>query len=176
MNRFFAVILATLITSSAYADSLGSAAGGTAANQSSMAGGLCQSSPSALTNGQQAGLLIDCTTHALITSGGGGGGGGTVTPTNSAGAYSAVTVGTSASTAITAAACKVFCEIVNDSPSATICVNVGASATITGTTCAAGEITLPPLWHRSWEGFYVPSDAVSVIASAASTPAAAGAK
>lgn len=78
--RYLAVIAsAILIATPVYADSLGSAVGGTAGNQSSMAGGLCQGSPTALSNGQQAGLLIDCTTHALITEGAGGGGATTVT-------------------------------------------------------------------------------------------------
>jgi len=104
------------------------------------------------------------------------GGGGTFLPTNSSGAYSAVTIGTTASTIITAGACKVFCDIVNDSPTATICISVGSTATITGSACAAGEITIPPLWHRSWEGSYVPSDAISAIASSSSTPGAVGAK
>jgi hypothetical protein len=56
---------------------LGSAVGGQAANQSSLSGGLCLSSPIAMTNGQQASLVIDCTTHALITEGAGGGGSST---------------------------------------------------------------------------------------------------
>lgn len=99
-----------------------------------------------------------------------------VTPTNSSGAYGSATVGTSASTIITAAACKVFCEVVNNSQTATVCINVGATATISTGVCAAGEITLPPLWHRSWEGSYVPSDAISAIASSGSTPVATGAK
>lgn len=52
----------------ALADSNGSATGGNAAGQSSLSGGLCQTSPAALSDGQQAGLEIDCTTHALKTS------------------------------------------------------------------------------------------------------------
>lgn len=51
-----------------FADSLGSVVGGQAGNQSNMAGGVCLTSPMALSNGQQGGLLIDCTTRALITS------------------------------------------------------------------------------------------------------------
>lgn len=58
----------------ASADSLGSVVGGSAGNQSNLSGGLCQGSPISLSNGQQASLLIDCTTHALITEGSGGGG------------------------------------------------------------------------------------------------------
>lgn len=52
----------------AYADSLGSAVGGARANQSSLSGGLCLSSPVVLSDGQQRALLVDCTTGALITS------------------------------------------------------------------------------------------------------------
>lgn len=100
----------------------------------------------------------------------------TTAPTNSAGAYAAVTVGTSTSQALAASTAKVFLDIVNLSPTATICVNFGATATIAGSICAAGEITLPPLYHRSFEGAFVPSDSVNVIASASSTPASIGAK
>ncbi len=50
----------------------------------------------------------------------------------------------------------------------------GSTATITGTTCSAGEVSLPPLWHRSWESSFIHSDAIHAIASAASTPASVG--
>lgn len=56
------------LASSAYADSFGSAVGGARANQSSLSGGLCLSSPVVLSDGQQRALLVDCTTGALITS------------------------------------------------------------------------------------------------------------
>jgi hypothetical protein len=210
----------------------GSATGGQAANQSALAGGLCQGSPAAMSNGQQAGLLIDCTTHALITEGGGGGGsttvnqgtpnaGGTsawpvstdgtagsstticssasgtigwlscieyvlteiyaqtsitILPTKATGAYAPATVGTTDSTILAASTAAVFLDLVNNSPSATICINFGATATISGTTCAAGEVTLPPLWAKTYEADYVPTDAIHAIASAASTPASVGAK
>lgn len=65
-------IAALLLPFAAQAQTNGSAVGGAAANQSGLMGGLCQSAPIGLTNGQQAGLLIDCTTHALITAGPGG--------------------------------------------------------------------------------------------------------
>lgn len=79
MNKFSmrSIIAATLslcLITGAHADSLGSAAGGQPANQSNLSGGVCQSSPIALSNGQQASLLIDCTTHALITEDSGTGG------------------------------------------------------------------------------------------------------
>lgn len=74
MKRSALVIIALLLSSSAYADSLGSAVGGQAANQSSLGGGVCQSAPVSLSNGQQASFLIDCVTHALITEGSGSGG------------------------------------------------------------------------------------------------------
>ena len=97
-------------------------------------------------------------------------------PTTGTGAYSAVTVGTTDSTIVTASTAAVLLDVVNNSSTATICLNLGATATITGTACAAGEITLPPLWHRSWEGTFVPTDAVHAIASAASTLASVGVK
>lgn len=67
---FFAFLLAA---APALADSQGSATGGTAGTQSTLTGGLCLTSPSALANGQQAAFLIDCTTHALVIGGGSGG-------------------------------------------------------------------------------------------------------
>lgn len=97
-------------------------------------------------------------------------------PTNSAGAYSLATITASDQTILTASTAKVFLDLVNLSPTATVCINFGATATITGTVCAAGEVALPPLWHRSWEGNFVPSDAIHAIASAASVPFTIGAK
>lgn len=166
MNRFAAVlsVFLCIFPALSWADSLGSAQGGQAANQSNLSGCIYRATPPVLTNGQQVGQ--QCNPSGVPVIG----------PTNSAGAYSAQTVGTSASTIIVASACKVFCDVYNTSSTATICINVGAAATISNGSCAAGEITLPPLWHRSWEGTYVPSDAVSAIASAASTPATVGAK
>jgi hypothetical protein len=92
------------------------------------------------------------------------------------GAYSAATVGTSASTIVAAGAARVFLDLFNTSATATVCINIGATATITGTQCAAGEITLPPLSNKTWEGSYVPSDAISAIASASGTQFAIGVK
>lgn len=106
----------------------------------------------------------------------GSGGTTTLVPTVGTGAYAAATVGASDSTVLAASTATVFLDLVNDSATATVCINLGATATITGTQCAAGEITLPPLWHRSWEGNFVPTDAVHAIASAASTQVAVGAK
>lgn len=63
----FAVALLCAV-SPAMADNLGSVVGGTAATQSGMAGGVCLTSPAALINGKQAGLVIDCTTHGLIVT------------------------------------------------------------------------------------------------------------
>ena len=97
-------------------------------------------------------------------------------PNLGTGAYSSVTVGTSDSTILSTGSAYYFLDLVNLSPAATICLNLGAPATISGTTCAAGEISLPPLWHRSWEGAFIPTDALHAIASAASTPASVGAK
>lgn len=75
MNRLFGFALAALALWACPASAqLGSAVGGQAANQSSLSGGTCQTSPVSLSNGQQAALPIDCTTHALKTEGAGGGG------------------------------------------------------------------------------------------------------
>lgn len=77
LRKIIAVFL--LLSSPVYADSLGSAIGGTAGNQSNMAGGVYRASPTVLTDGQQAGFAIDPTTHALLTAPAGGGGTTTVT-------------------------------------------------------------------------------------------------
>lgn len=53
------------------ADSQGSATGGTAGTQSTLAGGIYQASPPTLSNGQQSGLRMDSSGN-LLTSGGGG--------------------------------------------------------------------------------------------------------
>ena len=97
-------------------------------------------------------------------------------PTTGSGAYSAATVGTSASTILSASSASKFLDIENASASATVCVNFGGAATISGTQCAAGEITLPPLWSKSWEGSFVPTDAISAIASAGATQVTIGVK
>lgn len=112
------------------------------------------------------------TTGNLCSSGGGGSSG----PVKGSGAYSGATIGVTDSTILAASTATVFLDLVSDSPTATICINFGSAATITGTTCAAGEYTIPPLWHRSWEGSFIPTDAIHAIASAASTPATVGVK
>jgi hypothetical protein len=82
------------------------------------------------------------------------------------GAYSAVTV-TTTSAVISSTAPVNFLDLVNLSPTATVCINFGSAvATISGTQCSAGEIALPPGWHRSWEGTFIPGDTINAIASA----------
>jgi hypothetical protein len=124
--------------------------------------------------GQSGSQTVD--TNGNLCGATSGGGTITATPTKGTGAYTSATVGTTDSTILAASTAVVFLDVVNTSPSATICVNVGATATISGTACAAGEVSLPPLWHRSWEGTFIPTDAIHAIASAASTPATVGAK
>lgn len=100
----------------------------------------------------------------------------TPAPNTASGIYSGCTVGT------TAAACtpnntpKVYLELENESQSATVCVDFGGTATISSGVCAAGELTLLPLGRKVWEGDFVPTDTISLIASAASTPVTIGAK
>jgi hypothetical protein len=85
---------------------------------------------------------------------------------------------TSASATILASGvAKVFLDLVNNSSTQTVCVNIGGNATLSGTACASGEITLPPLFHRSWEGSYIPLDAISALSTTATAAAfAVGAK
>lgn len=72
MKAIFGFLVAALLLGSAHADPIGSAIGGAAGTQSSLGGGLCLTSPTPLVNGQQAGFLIDCATHALLTLPAGG--------------------------------------------------------------------------------------------------------
>ena len=97
-------------------------------------------------------------------------------PNVASGAYSPATVGTSDSTILNGGSAYYLLDVVNLSSTATVCLNFGAVATISGVTCAAGEIALPPLWHKSWEGAFIPTDTIHAIASAASTPLTVGAK
>lgn len=101
------------------------------------------------------------------------GGSVSVAPATSAGNYAAKTITNSSTEALAAAAGgRVFLDIINESASATIACALGATAVING----AGSITIPPLWHHSWDGSFVPSDAVNCISSVASSTATIGAK
>lgn len=93
-----------------------------------------------------------------------------VSPALAAALYQPLTVGTGDVTVVPSTSGYHVFDIVNNSPSATLCVNFGAAATISGTACPAGEITIPALWHRSWVNQEVPVGSVHAIASAASTP------
>lgn len=88
----------------------------------------------------------------------------------SAAPYDPATVGTTESTILTTRNGGNTLDIVSNSPTATVCINFGATATIAAGVCAAGEITIPPLWHRKWTAPDVPAGDVHAISSAASTP------
>src|ERR1700679_1490665 len=62
--------------------------------------------------------------NPLHTTGGAGGSG--------TGAYSAARIGTADSTILTASTASKFLDLVNASASATVCINLGATATISG--------------------------------------------
>ena len=147
----------------------GPVSAGTAATKSELIGGVFNASPPVLATGQQVALQLDGNGRLLANIATGA---VTPAPTNAPGVYAAATVGTTASTLLAANTAKVFLDIVNVSPTATLWVSVGGTA-VAG---AAGTIPLPPGWHRSWEGSYVPSDAISCIASAAATSVTIGAK
>jgi len=88
--------------------------------------------------------------------------GGTVTPApySATGKYHNATVTTS-SAPLSAAATRVYLDIVNQDSSATLTCNAGSAAVVGG----AGSIDIPPKWHRSWEGVFVPADAINCISS-----------
>ena len=95
-----------------------------------------------------------------------------IVPSSGAGNYAAATIGVASAQAVAASTATVFLDLVNESATATIACAFGAPAVLNG----AGSITLPPLWHRSWEGSFVPTDAVNCISSVAATPATIGVK
>lgn len=94
------------------------------------------------------------------------------TPTNGTGAYGGVTVTNTSTEMVPAGTAIVFLQIKNESPTATIACNLGLPAVING----AGSITLTPGGSATWDGSYVPGDAVNCISSAASSPATIGAQ
>ncbi len=93
-------------------------------------------------------------------------------PASGVGMYSPATANTTESKLLDAGVATVFLDVINCSLTATIAIAFGAVPTING----AGSITLPPGWHRSWEGSAVPSDQINVISSQASTPITIGVK
>jgi hypothetical protein len=97
---------------------------------------------------------------------------GTVVPTNSAGAFSGTTVGTSATSILAANAAKVFLQIVNAGSTATLWINFGGTAAVNG----SGSIPIVPGGAWTSNAAFVPSDPVSAIATASSTPITIGAK
>jgi hypothetical protein len=87
-------------------------------------------------------------------------------PTSGMGSVSSCTVGTSSAQCVAAAASRVTMAIDNESTTATIACNFGGTAALN----AAGSWTIPPGDTRTWNGSFVPADAINCIASAASTP------
>lgn len=103
------------------------------------------------------------------------------TPLNGTGSYSPATVGATAATIVAAAGAnaRAFVDVVNLSGSATVCLSVGGTATISGSTCDAGEFPLAPGARATWPqggSTFVPADAISAIASASATPMTIGVK
>lgn len=101
-------------------------------------------------------------------------GGGSSTPTfvtpvpsSGTGSTTAVTVTSTSGQALAAAASRKFLFIGNESTTATIACNLGGTAVAN----TAGNYTIPPNSGRTWDGTFVPSDAVNCISSAATSPA-----
>lgn len=102
-------------------------------------------------------------------------------PLTGTGAYPQVNVGTSSSVIVAASTATTFIDITNVSATATVILSIGGTPTITGTQGGGtgGLISLPPGWHKSFPdpaGGYLPTDAISAISSAASTPVTVGVK
>lgn len=99
----------------------------------------------------------------------------TILPNKCAGCYASLTIGTSDTVIVNQYTTTKFLDVWNVSNSAMVCISLGnAAATITGTQCSAGEIPLPPGFHKSFEDNFVPTDAVHAISSASSTPITVG--
>jgi hypothetical protein len=97
----------------------------------------------------------------------------TPSPANAAGAFSGTTLGTAAASILAANTAKVFLQIVNASTTnATVWVSFAGTAAVGG----AGSIPIGPGGSLLFSGTFVPSDAVSAIATAASTPITIGVK
>ena len=88
-------------------------------------------------------------------------------PVSTAGSTTAVTIGTTSMQALAAAvSVRRFLAIDNESVTAAVACAFGATAAIN----SAGSWTIPPGMTRTWNGTFVPSDAVNCIAGAANTP------
>lgn len=156
MKALLVFALALFVGSPAFADNLGSATGGTAASQSGLSGGLCISSPVSLSSGQQASLLIDCTTHALVVESSGSG--GTSPPpyqfTPVVGSQAALAVATS--TALTPPATAKFALITVES-NATYSAAVNCWTDGTAPTALQGNTIVP------FGSYWVASTALSSV-------------
>ena len=86
--------------------------------------------------------------------------------------YTSYTVGTTSQKLVKAYVANKFLDIVNNSTTATIYCNFGSDALADG----SSSLSIPPLWHRSYEGGVTPYDALYCISSAASTPVSIGVK
>lgn len=172
--RIFGLIAisALLITCvSANADSFGSAVGGVPANQSSLGGGLCLTSPSVISNGQQRALLVDCSTGALITEPSGSGPATAVTTTPALRIIvpldvSSVATGGTAVTALTAGHRTAGGFLFNPI-GATISLCINEQSTASGTTSAGATTCIQP--GQSYT-LTPAAGAVSVITSDSSHP------
>lgn len=93
MRKIILAFLMALLPWSAFADSQGSATGGTMGTQSTLSGCIYQSATPTLSAGQQTGIRCDVNGN-LLTTGGGGGGGGNVNLTGINGVTPSVGNGT----------------------------------------------------------------------------------
>jgi hypothetical protein len=88
-------------------------------------------------------------------------------PTSAAGSAGPVTVSTTSTQALASSALgRRFLAIDNESITATVACAFGTTAALN----TAGSWTIPPGMTRTWNGSFVPSDAVNCVASATGTP------
>jgi hypothetical protein len=84
-------------------------------------------------------------------------------------------IGPSSALPVPVLAVTTFLYLENVDQTSTICISFKGAATISGTTCSAGEITLQPGAYRFFD-VALPTDAVHAIASSAATPLTIGAQ
>ena len=88
------------------------------------------------------------------------------------GAYSTPSIGTSSAQALPASVASLFLDITNQSTYAVIACAFGQAAVISG----AGSFTLQPGASKTFQGSFVPTDALNCISTYAATPATIGVK
>lgn len=133
MRSFIIGLLLAFMPFAAFADSQGSATGGTAASQSTLSGGIYNSAPPSLTSGQQAGLQLDASGNLKMS--------GASYPAAATPITASATGTTAATTATLAAVTGKTTYICGFSIRANATAAATGNATVTGTITATLNFT-----------------------------------